>query len=269
MRGLRVVLAEDHFLVRRGLADVVGAEETLELAGICQSLPELLDTVGRASPDVVITDIRMPPTGTDEGIQAAEVFRRTRPQLAVLVLSQYADPGYAVALLRAGTRRRGYLLKQHLADPGQLRTAAHTVAGGGSFIDPEVVRAWAAAQARHGRSPVTMLTGREHQVLAEMAGGRNNAAIAGSLVISERAVEKHINSIFAKLGVPGDPGGHRRVAAVLAYLSASGPPAHRPAFAGGAATTSPPRALHDGIAPARRHGKQGGPGAGADIGRWR
>ena len=121
MSGLRVVLAEDHFLVRRGLADVVGAEETLELAGICQSLPELLDTVERACPDVVITDIRMPPTGTDEGIQAAEVFRRTRPRLAVLVLSQYADPGYVLALLRAGTRRRGYLLKQHLADPGQLR----------------------------------------------------------------------------------------------------------------------------------------------------
>ena len=179
MRGLRVVLAEDHFLVRRGLADVVGGEETLELAGICQSLPELLDTVERACPDVVVTDIRMPPTGTDEGIQAAEVFRRTHPRLAVLVLSQYADPGYVLALLRGGTRRRGYLLKQHLADPGQLRTAAHTVAGGGSFIDPEVVRVWAAAQARHGGSPITMLTGREHQVLAEMAGGRNNAAIAG------------------------------------------------------------------------------------------
>ncbi len=126
MSGLRVVLAEDHFLVRRGLSDVVGAEETLELAGVCQSLPELLDTVDRACPDVVITDIRMPPTGTDEGIQAAEVFRRTHPRLAVLVLSQYADPAYALALLRAGTRRRGYLLKQHLADPGQLRTAAHT-----------------------------------------------------------------------------------------------------------------------------------------------
>ena len=263
MSGLRVVLAEDHFLVRRGLADVVGAEETLELAGVCQSLPELLDTVERACPDVVVTDIRMPPTGTDEGIQAAEVFRRTHPRLAVLVLSQYADPGYVLALLRAGTRRRGYLLKQHLADPGQLRTAAHTVAGGGSFIDPEVVRVWAAAQARHGGSPVTLLTGREHQVLAEMAGGRNNAAIAGALVISERAVEKHINSIFAKLGVTGDPGAHRRVAAVLAYLSASGPQRTDPPSPG-CSHHQPTSCLHDGIAPARRHDWQGGPGACAD-----
>ncbi len=263
MSGLRVVLAEDHFLVRRGLSDVVGAEETLELAGVCQSLPELLDTVERACPDVVVTDIRMPPTGTDEGIQAAEVFRRTHPRLAVLVLSQYADPGYALALLRAGTRRRGYLLKQHLADPGQLCTAAHTVAGGGSFIDPEVVRVWAAAQARHGGSPVTLLTGREHQVLAEMAAGGNNAAIAGSLVISERAVEKHINSIFAKLGVTGDPGAHRRVAAVLAYLSASGPQGTDPRSPG-CSHHQAASCLHDGIAAARRHDKNGGTGACAD-----
>ena len=229
MGGLRVVLAEDHFLVRRGLSDVIGAEETLEVAGVCQSLPELLDTVERACPDVVITDIRMPPTGTDEGIRAAEVFRRTRPRLAVLVLSQYADPGYVLALLRGGTRRRGYLLKQHLADPGQLAAAAQAVASGGSFIDPEVVRVWAAARAGPGGAPVSLLTGRERQVLAEMASGRNNAAIAGGLVISERAVEKHINSIFAKLGVTGDPGAHRRVAAVLAYLGAPGPSRPDPA----------------------------------------
>ena len=255
MSRLRVVLAEDHFLVRRGLSDVVGAEETLELAGVCQSLPELLDTVERARPDVVVTDIRMPPTGTDEGIQAAEVFRRTRPRLAVLVLSQFADPGYVLALLRAGTRRRGYLLKQHLADPGQLCTAAYAVAGGGSFIDPEVVRVW--AQVRHGGSPITLLTGREHQVLAEMAGGRNNAAIAGSLVISERAVEKHINSIFAKLGVTGDSGVHRRVAAVLAYLSASGPQGTDPRSPG---VQLPPARL----VPARWHR----PGAQARLARW-
>ncbi len=247
MSALRVVLAEDDFLARRGLCDVIGAEETLELAGVCQSLPELLDTVERARPDVVITGIRMPPTGTDEGIQAAEVFRRTRPRLAVLVLSQYADPGYALALLRAGTRRRGYLLKQHLAGPGQLRKAARMVAGGGSFIDPEVVRAWAAARARHGGSPISLLTGREQQVLAEMANGRNDAAIARSLVISERAVEKHINSIFAKLGVTGDPGAHQRVAAVLAYLDASGPQRADPP----SPETKPPPG-HPG--PARWHG---------------
>jgi len=263
MGGLRVVLAEDHFLVRRGLSDVIGAEETLEVAGVCQSLPELLDTVERACPDVVITDIRMPPTGTDEGIQAAEVFRRTHPRLAVLVLSQYADPGYVLALLRGGTRRRGYLLKQHLADPGQLAAAAQAVAGGGSFIDPEVVRIWAAARAGPGGPSVTALTGRERQVLAEMAGGRNNAAIAGALVISERAVEKHINSIFAKLGVTGDPGAHRRVAAVLAYLSASGP-SMRTRPRRGAATTSRARARTMAALRARSHDRQGGPGAGAD-----
>jgi DNA-binding NarL/FixJ family response regulator len=133
---------------------MIDADAELELVGVASNLPELLNLVVEQEPDVVVTDIRMPPTGTDEGIQAAEVFRRTHPRLAVLVLSQFADPGYVLALLRAGTRRRGYLLKQHLADPGQLRTAAHTVAGGGSFIDPEVVRVWAAAQARSSASPV-------------------------------------------------------------------------------------------------------------------
>jgi DNA-binding NarL/FixJ family response regulator len=263
MGGLRVVVAEDHFLVRRGLSDVVGAEETLELAGVCDSLPDLLDTVDRACPDVVITDVRMPPTSTDEGIRAAEIFRHAHPRLAVLVLSQYADPAYVLALLRAGTRRRGYLLKQHLADPGQLRTAAHAVASGGSFIDPDVVRVWAAAQVRRGGSPIVELTGRESQVLAEMAGGRNNAAIAGSLGISERAVEKHINSIFAKLGVTGDPGAHRRVAAVLAYLGASGP--QRTGLpAPGYRHQQAASCLHDGIAAARGHDQHGGTGAGAD-----
>lgn len=247
MGVLRVVLAEDHFLVRRGLCDVVGAEESLELAGVCRSLPELLEAVERACPDVVVTDIRMPPTGTDEGIRAAEVFRRTFPRLAVLVLSQYADPGYVLALLRAGTARRGYLLKQHLADPGQLAAAARAVADGGSFIDPEVVRVWAAARGGPGGPPVAVLTGREQQVLAQMAGGRNNAAIAGALVISERAVEKHINAIFAKLGVTADPGAHRRVAAVLAYLSASGPPRAGPAWPG-CSHHQPGSCLHDGVA---------------------
>jgi DNA-binding NarL/FixJ family response regulator len=174
--------------------------------------------VERSGPDVLITDVRMPPTGRDEGIRAARTLRRTHPAVGVLVLSNYADPGYVTALFEAGAHARGYLLKQHLTAPRQLQDAVRAVAGGGAYVDPEVARVWAAGVARQRTSGVAQLTPRERDVLAAMATGRNNAGIAAALMISERAVEKRVNSIFAKLGVSHGPQVLGRVRAVLTFL---------------------------------------------------
>ena len=225
MSGLRIVVADDEFLIRQALGDLVGAQDGWNLAASCPDLDQLLDAVERCRPDLVITDIRMPPTRSDEGLRAARALRESHPQVGVIVLSQYADLGYVAELFRAGAHRRGYLLKQHLANPGQLRDAVQAVATGGSHVDPEVLRAWAGFQAEQQVSPLATLTPREGQVLAAMASGRNNAAIAAELAITERAVEKHINAIFAKLAVSSDPDAHSRVKAVLTYLhNADGAP---------------------------------------------
>jgi DNA-binding NarL/FixJ family response regulator len=168
---------------------------------------------------VVITDIRMPPTGTDEGIRAAERLRDTHPETGVVVLSQYVDPGYALALLEKGSGGRAYLLKERVSDVEQLLAAVKQVASGGSVIDPKVVEALVSARTS-AQSPLARLTPRESEVLSEMAQGKNNAGIAAALVLSERAVEKHINSIFLKLGLSEEPDVHRRVKAVLLFLSA-------------------------------------------------
>src|SRR5207253_1071340 len=181
--------------------------------------PPLVEAIERERPDVVLTDIRMPPTNTDEGIRAAAHLREVNPEAGAVVLSQYADAEYALAFLEGGSRGRGYLLKERVSDVEQLIAAIREVARGGSVIDPRVVDGLVAARARARESPLRQLTPRETEILAEMARGRTNAAIAQTLVLSERAVEKHINSIFSKLGLSEEREVHRRVKAVLLFLS--------------------------------------------------
>lgn len=216
---IRVVLAEDNVLLRDGVSRLIGATDDLELAGVCGDLPGLLDLVNRTDPDVVVTDIRMPPTGTDEGIRAAVALRTSHPDLGVVVLSQYANPRYALDLLAGGSERRAYLLKERVSDVDELVVAIRTVADGGSVIDPKVVEALVATSATRRTSDLDRLTKRETEILQEMATGKSNAAIAEALILSERAVEKHSNSIFSKLGLSEERNLNRRVKAVLVYLS--------------------------------------------------
>ena len=218
---IRLVLAEDNYLVREGVRRLIETDDDLELAAVCEDYDSLLAAVEAEKPDVVLTDIRMPPTGTDEGVRAAEHLRTSHPGVGVVVLSQYVDPAYALALLEGGSEGRAYLLKERVSDIEQLKRAIVEVAGGGSVIDPKVVEALVTARSKAAESPVARLTPREREILAEMASGKNNAAIAAALVLTERAVEKHINSIFSKLSLSEEPAVHRRVKAVLLYLSAS------------------------------------------------
>lgn len=218
--AIRIVLAEDNALLREGIRSLIGAQEGLELVGIGEDYDSLLGLVETEQPDVVLTDIRMPPTGTDEGIRAAAHLRATRPGIGVVVLSQYASPAYALSLLAGGSEGRAYLLKERVADVEELVAAIREVAAGGSVIDPKVVEALVAAGSRAGRSALDRLTPRERETLSEMAQGKNNAAIAASLILSERAVEKHINSIFSKLGLSEERSVNKRVKAVLLHLGA-------------------------------------------------
>lgn len=220
--AIRIVLAEDNALLREGMRSLIGAQDGLELVGIGEDYDSLLRLVEETQPDVVLTDIRMPPTGTDEGIRAAAHFRATRPDLGVVVLSQYASPAYALSLLEGGTGGRAYLLKERVADVDELVAAIREVAAGGSVIDPKVVESLVAAGSRTS-SDLDRLTPRERETLSEMAQGKSNAAIAATLVLSERAVEKHINSIFSKLGLTEERNLHRRVKAVLLHLGAREP----------------------------------------------
>ena len=220
---IRVIVAEDDFLVREGLKELLGAEPDVEVVASCSDLDALEAAVERERPDVVLTDIRMPPTKTDEGIRAAERFRETAPETAVLVLSQYDEADYALALLERGARGRGYLLKQRVSDLDQLVGAIREVARGGSVIDPKVVEGLFAARSGEAASPVGRLSPREQEVLGEMAQGKSNAAIAASLTLTERAIERHINSIFSKLDLAIEKDVHRRVKAVLIFLSGMRP----------------------------------------------
>jgi DNA-binding NarL/FixJ family response regulator len=217
--ALRLVLAEDHYLVREGLRRLLETEPDLDVVATCGDLEELLQAAAAERPDVVVTDIRMPPTGIDEGIRAAERLRETQPEIGVVVLSQYSQPAYALTLLESGSERRAYLLKERVDDLEQLVGAIRTVAAGGSVIDPKVVEALVVERSRKEESPLHELTPREHDVLREMAEGKNNAAIAGSLFLTERSVEKVIHSIFLKLGLGYEPAVHKRVKAVILYLS--------------------------------------------------
>lgn len=221
---LRVVIADDDVLVLAGIEALLDTVPGIDVVGQCGSLDELLDLVGGAGsagepPDVVLTDIRMPPGWHDEGVEAARRLRETHPDLGVVVLSQYVDPQLAYAVLEHGSRCRGYLLKEHVADVDQLVEAIRTVAAGGSWIDAVVLDALVAARSGGEGTEVDRLTAREREVLSEMASGSSNAAIAERLYIGERAVEKNVRSIFAKLGLTNDGQTNRRVTAVLLYLA--------------------------------------------------
>ena len=219
MGKIRVALAEDNVLLREGISRLVASNEDFELVGAASDLPQLLAVVGEQLPDVVVTDIRMPPTGTDEGIKAAAWIRQNHPEMGVIVLTQFTAPGYALALLEHGSAGRGYLLKERIGSVDELARAIRVVAQGGSVIDPTVVDELVRARALERQSGLSSLTPRESEILAEMAQGKSNSAIAATLFVTERAVEKHTNSIFAKLGLSEEKDVNRRVKAVLVFLS--------------------------------------------------
>jgi DNA-binding NarL/FixJ family response regulator len=216
--AIRVVVGEDSFLVREGIASVLGSLEGIELVETAADLDGLRASVERSAPDVVVADIRMPPTNSDEGIRFADELRSSHPEIGVVILSMHAEPRYATALLEGGSDRRAYLLKERLRDGNELSHALHAVAEGRSVIDPEVVEKLVAAHERR-TSRLDALTPREFEILGLIAQGRSNSWIASNLTITKRAVERHINAIFLKLelGEPEDV--NRRVRATLLYLS--------------------------------------------------
>jgi DNA-binding NarL/FixJ family response regulator len=216
--AIRVVLAEDNTLLREGIARLLERAEGIDLVGVAADRPALESLIDETDPDLVVTDIRMPPTGTDEGIQIAAKLRDERPSVGVVVLSQFADPGYALALLDGGSEGRAYLLKERVSEVDELLAAIREVAAGGSVIDSKVVESLVSTK-RPARSDLDRLTPREREILSEMAQGKSNAAIAAALVLSTRAVEKHTNSIFSKLGLSEETDVNRRVKAVLLYLA--------------------------------------------------
>ena len=219
--SIRLVLADDHLLTREGVQRLLETRPDVEVAAACDSLDSLLTAVKAERPDVVITDIRMPPGNTDEGIQAAARLRESDPGIGVVVLSQYANPSYALALLESGSAGRAYLLKERVQDVDELVSAIRAVADGGSVIDPKVVEALVAGNARGEESRLNQLTPRERDVLREMAEGKSNAGIGESLFLAERSVEKVIHSIFQKLGLSWEASVHKRVKAVILYLAES------------------------------------------------
>jgi DNA-binding NarL/FixJ family response regulator len=220
--SLRVVFAEDNYLVREGTAALLAGVEEVDLVATVSDLDGLLGAVEEQRPDAVLTDIRMPPTHTTEGIDAARRIRADHPEIGVVVLSQYSEEEYAYELLRDGAAGLGYLLKERVADVEELVRAIREVARGGSVLDPKVVEGLISRKDRLAHSPMAQVTDREREVLEHMAQGKNNAAIAKALFLTERAVEKHINSLFHKLGLSEEPDVHRRVMAVLAFLREEG-----------------------------------------------
>jgi len=222
---IRLVFAEDDFLVREGTAALLATDDQVEVVAAVTDLPSLMEAVEAHRPDVVLTDIRMPPTKTTEGIDAAHRIRAEHPDIGVLVLSQYSEEEYAYELLREGAGGLGYLLKERVANLDELVRAIQEVARGGSVLDPRVVEGLVSRKEKLAHSPLGELTEREREVLDRMAQGMNNAAIARSLFLTERAVEKHINSLFHKLGLTEEADVNRRVMAVLAYLREGPAPA--------------------------------------------
>jgi len=216
---IAIALADDSLIVREGIARILAGQPGIHVVASCGDLPSLLAAVDSEHPTVVVTDIRMPPTGTDEGIRLAAQLREAHPAIGVVVLSNYAEPAYAVALLESGSEGRAYLLKERVHDRAQLVAAIEAVAAGGSVLDAKIVEPLVAAKLQVERSPLAALTVREGEVLAEIAKGKSNAAIADTLVLTKRAVEKHINSIFLKLNLSYTEDVSKRVMATLLFLA--------------------------------------------------
>jgi DNA-binding NarL/FixJ family response regulator len=221
---LRIVVADDSYLVREALGHLLGNTPELEVVALCEDGDELLQAVDAHVPDAVLTDIRMPPSHEEEGIAIANRLRDTHPHIGVVVVSQYATPQYALALLEQGSDRRAYLLKERVSDRAQIVAALRAVASGGSVVDSKVVDALIAARTRASASPLADLTPREREILSEIAQGKTNQAIAEQLFLTKRAVEKHINAIFFKLDLGAEDDVHKRVKAALLFLSATTPP---------------------------------------------
>jgi DNA-binding NarL/FixJ family response regulator len=231
-----VVLADDAFLVREAVAAITRAAPGLELAAACHDLPSLMAAVERTAADVVVTDVRLPPAFSDEGIAAAAELRFSRPHVGVVVLSQHADPAYVLGLFASGSEGRAYLLKERLHDRRDLVNAIRTVAAGGSVVDPKVVEGLTGSRSWSGESPLAHLTGREREVLHHIAEGKGNPAIARTLHLSKRSVEKHVHSIFGKLGLVESEDMSRRVMAALIFLAEE--PGVRTSVTGGAGTSA-------------------------------
>jgi DNA-binding NarL/FixJ family response regulator len=215
---IRIVLGEDSFIAREGILRVLGAIDDVDLLATCGDLDELRAAVEETRPDIVLTDIRMPPTNTDEGIRLAVELRSSHPEIGVVVLSQHAEPLYATELLEEGSDRRAYLLKERLRNRDELARALREVAGGGSVVDSRVVEELLAQQRRREDSRIGELTPRELEILGLIAEGKSNTAIADTLFVTKRAVERHINAIFLKLNLRDEEDVSRRVKAVLLYL---------------------------------------------------
>ena len=219
--SIRVIVAEDDYLMREGIRRVLESAPDVTVVAECEDGQELLAAIDRESPDVIVTDIRMPPSDVDEGIRIANRLRRTHPQVGVLVLSQFVEPEYALALLEEGSDRRAYLLKERVHDRQAIISAVREVATGGSAFDAKVVEGLVAGRSGGPASPLKALSPRELEVLGEVAQGKSNAAVAESLVLTKSAVEKHINSIFSKLGLAGAQDVSQRVKAALLFLDGS------------------------------------------------
>lgn len=221
---MNVVIADDHYLVREGTRRLLESSGTVTVVAAVENADQLVESVSRLAPDAVIVDIRMPPSHQMEGIEAAHLLRASHPRLGIVVLSQHANPMYAFELFRDGTAGLAYLLKDRVGDLDELLRALREVTAGGSVIDPTVVEGLLGRERRAGRRLLDTLTDRETEVLAAMAEGKSNSAIGEELFVSQSAVEKHINSIFTKLGLTPDASEtHRRVAAVLAFLRQADP----------------------------------------------
>jgi DNA-binding NarL/FixJ family response regulator len=217
--SLRVVIAEDSYLVREAVRQLLEQASEIEVVAVCEETQALLEAVEREVPDVVVSDIWMPPFQGDDGIRVAARLRETHPSIGVVILSQYVDPGLALELFESGSEGRAYLLKERVGDRGELVDAIQAVAERRSVVDPKIIDLLIAERARSAASPLDELTVRERDVLAEVAVGKSNAAIAGSLFLTKRAVEKHINAIFMKLNLRESEDTSRRVKAALIYLA--------------------------------------------------
>jgi DNA-binding NarL/FixJ family response regulator len=220
---IRVVVADDAFLMREAIRRILEGTEEIQIAAICEDGDSAWAAVERESPDVVLVDVRMPPGGDDEGIRLAQRLRTHHPSIGVIVLSQYAEPQLGLDLLADGAQGRGYLLKERVRDRAELVAAIRVAAAGGTVIDPALIRLLLDERERAADSPIKDLTPREREVLHEMALGKSNGAIAETLVLTKRAVEKHVGSIFLKLGLEDEEVVSRRVAAVLMYLGHEAP----------------------------------------------